>query len=367
MSAAPGPQGDAFFTPPEVPADAKPGQLVWARPIENLQNSFGYDILYWSTTVDGKLTAISGVVFWPKEEATGPRSILAWGHGTAGLGDQCAPSKWEYEQPGMARSVAVSVVRDGGIFVASDYQGLGTPGEHPYLVGPAAGHNILDSIRAAKELTGLDISATVAFGESQGGGAVLFAAELAPTYAPELDLKGAVAVAPPADLTGLMSHLDGSMYFGYTLLAIDGIGTAYPEAIAAAANLGPEGKAALSSVATVCSDVVLSQYAGKHIADYGVGAILDSPEFRRRLVENEPGKQRTTVPVLLVHGEADDTIPVAGTRRLLAEYCALGVSVTATFVPGKGHANTTSNALVQIVDYLDARLAGTPPPPAGCS
>lgn len=366
VSAVPGPQGDAFFTPPAAPADAEPGQVIWARPITGLQNSYGYDILYWSTNVDDELTATSGVVFWPAQEATGPRPIVAWAHGTAGLGDQCAPSKWDYEQPGMARSVAVSVIRSGGVFVASDYEGLGPPGEHPYMVGDAAGRNVLDSIRAATELTGLEISATVAFGESQGGGAALFAAELAQSYAPDVGLKGAVAVAPPADLTGLMSHLDGSRYFGYTLMAINGIGTAYPEATALQAELGPEGKTALTSIKSLCSDVVLTEYAGKRRTDYGVGDILDSPEFRARLAENEPGKRKTSVPVLLVHGEADDTIPVAGTRQLLADYCALGVSVTAEFVPGKGHANTTANALPRIVDYLNARLADKPPPTPGC-
>jgi pimeloyl-ACP methyl ester carboxylesterase len=366
VSAAPGPQDDAFFVPPATPADAKPGELIWARPISGLQNSYGYDILYWSTTVDDTLVATSGLVFWPAQETTGPRPIVAWAHGTAGLGDQCAPSKWDFDQPGMARSVAASVIRSGGVFVASDYEGLGPPGEHPYIVGHSAGRNVLDSIRAATELTGLEISASVAFGESQGGGAALFAAELAPTYAPDVGLDGAVAVAPPADLTGLMAHLDGSPYFGYTLMAINGIAAAYPEAAALQADLGAEGKAALAKVKGLCSDVVLTEYAGKRGTDYGIGAILNSAVFRERLTENEPGKQKTSVPVLLVHGEADDTVPASGSRELLADYCAIGVSVTAKFVPGKGHANTTSNALPQIVDYMNARFAGTPPPPPAC-
>lgn len=367
VTATPGPDGDAFYVPPKPTSDAKAGKLIWARPIDNLQNSYGYDILYWSTAVDGTLVAISGVVFWPAQKSTGPRPAVAWAHGTAGLGDQCAPSKWDYEQPGMARSVAVSTIRKGGIFVASDYQGLGPPGEHPYLVGAAAGNNVLDSVRAAKELTGLEISATVAFGESQGGAAALFAGELAPTYAPDVALKGTVAVAPPSDMVGLMQHLDGSQYFGYTLMAINGMSTAYPDVSAVVAGAGPAGKEALSSVSTVCSDVVLSLYTDKHIADFGLGPVLDSPVVRQRLAENEPGKQKTSVPVLLVHGEADDTVPADGSRRLLGEYCALGVSVTAKFVPGKGHANTTSNALDEIVSYMDGRFAGSAPPSPSCS
>ena len=70
-------------------------------------------------------------------------------------------------------------------------RGLGTPGVHPYLVGESEGRVVLDSIRAARSLLPDQTSDTTAiFGHSQGGHAVLFAAELAPTYAPELRVVG---------------------------------------------------------------------------------------------------------------------------------------------------------------------------------
>lgn len=33
-----------------------------------------------------------------------------------------------------------------------DYEGLGTPGGHPYLVGPSEGRSVLDVVRAARKL-----------------------------------------------------------------------------------------------------------------------------------------------------------------------------------------------------------------------
>lgn len=42
-------------------------------------------------------------------------------------------------------------------------------------------------------------------------------------------------------------------------------------------------------------------------------------------------------PVLLVHGEADEVVPVAGSRRAAAVLGAAGVAVQTVFCPGLGH------------------------------
>ncbi|GIH03436.1 lipase [Rhizocola hellebori] len=358
--AASGPQGEAFYQPPAPPAGAKPGDLIWARPYSGLKNTTGYQILYWSQTINGELVATSGVAFWPVRPRPEPRAIVAWAPGTAGLGDQCAPSKWEYDQESMAKSVAGLVVKSDAIFVATDYQGLGTPGEHPYLVGHAEGRDVLNAIRAAAKLTETANPTAVVLGESQGGGASLFAAELAPTYAPDVKLAGVAAVAPPSDLATLASALNGSKYFGYTLMTINGIGTAYPAAVAPQDALTAAGKQALSVIREECSDVILTRYAGKKQDEFGVGPILSSAEFLRRLQDNEPGRTKTSVPILIVQGEADDTIPVAGTRKLVQAYCAAGVPLTAMFLPGKGHADSMLAAMQDIVPYLTARINGEP-------
>jgi fermentation-respiration switch protein FrsA (DUF1100 family) len=120
------------------------------------------------------------------------------------------------------------------------------------------------------------------------------------------------------------------------------------------------GKEALSAIRTECSDVILTRYAGKRQDEFGVGPILGSAEFLQRLRDNEPGHTRTSVPILLLHGEADDTVPVAGTRKLVQAYCAAGVPVTSKFLPGKGHADTTLTAMPDIVAFLTSLLNGAP-------
>ena len=43
-------------------------------------------------------------------------------------------------------------LNQGYIVAATDYQGLGGPGPHPYLGGPSAAHSVLDIGRAAREV-----------------------------------------------------------------------------------------------------------------------------------------------------------------------------------------------------------------------
>ena len=74
---------------------------------------------------------------------------------------------------------------------------------HPYLVGVSEGRAVLDSVRAARTLTHAGNRFAV-WGHSQGGHAALWTAELARTYAPELDLVGVATAAPASELAALL-------------------------------------------------------------------------------------------------------------------------------------------------------------------
>ena len=96
------------------------------------------------------------------------------------------------------------------IVVATDYQGLGTPGIHPYLVGQSEAQGVLDAARAARNLEGRAASNTVVvIGYSQGGQAALFAGQIAQSYAPELYLAGVVAIGPVTSVTELAPTVPG--------------------------------------------------------------------------------------------------------------------------------------------------------------
>ena len=128
--------------------------------------------------------------------------------------------------------VATLVAR-GYAVVVTDYEGLGTPGDHPYMNRLSQGHALLDAARAAKQLPGTSLTPNgpvALWGYSQGGGASASALELAPSYAPELDLVGAYVGAPPADLTTLLPFIDGSILTGVLGYVLNGMIHSYPQA-----------------------------------------------------------------------------------------------------------------------------------------
>ena len=145
----PAPVDDFYGVPDGVPA-AEPGRLVRTELLDAPGGVQGWRVLYHSTSVDGRDIVVSGLVFAPAGPAAGPRPVVAWGHGSVGLGDSCAPSR----SPGdlIGSSILSELLRRGYVVAATDYEGLGTPGSHPWLVGQSEGRGVLDSVRAARQI-----------------------------------------------------------------------------------------------------------------------------------------------------------------------------------------------------------------------
>ncbi len=140
--------------------------------------------------------AVSGEIFEPQgSPPPGGWPIVAWAHGTTGISDICAPS-WQARS---YRDIAYldAWLAQGYAVVASDYEGLGTPGMHPYLNVRSEAHGVLDAVRAALADDRRLRNEIAIVGQSQGAGAAFGSAAFAPTYAPELDVRGSVATGIP--------------------------------------------------------------------------------------------------------------------------------------------------------------------------
>src|SRR5207248_3120094 len=153
------------------------------------------------------------------------RTVLTWAHGTTGLGDACAPSRQYPTGQAAELLLAQAVLSRGFVYAATDYEGLGPPGDHPYLVGLSEGRNVLDAARAAERLAGTGgapTSKVLIWGHSQGGGAAAFAAELAPTYAPDLAVVGSIVGAPAAEFNTVVAGDATGPYVGFSLMTVVG-------------------------------------------------------------------------------------------------------------------------------------------------
>lgn len=364
------PAGDAFYQPPNPLPPGKPGDVIWASTVAAPEGTKAWRILYRSTTVKGDPTAVSALLFAPatRGDTATPTPILAYAHGTTGLADRCAPSKTYVENPKSGEAIAIA--RDllaKYVVVATDYEGLGTPGVHPYVVGLSEGRDVLDSIRAAQRFSAdhdLGASAqskSVVWGHSQGGGAALLTAELAPTYAPDANLAGAVAGAPASELKLLGTALRTSPFFGYLFMAAAGFHAAYPE-LDESTVFTPAGIAAVEKAGESCSGDIVAEYRGKDPNLYLKADPGTTEPFASILEENSPGVRATKVPIFMYQGEADEQIPVVASKLVLDRYCKNGTTAYRKTYPGATHTSVIPLALGEIESYLADRLAGKPAP-----
>ncbi len=364
-----GPAGDAFWVPPDPLPAGQPGDVIWTRHLPApVAGSEAWLVLYRSTTAQGDPVAVSGVVLVPPgEPAPGGRPVVTLAHGTTGMADQCAPSRRIAAGGSTELSlVGPAAAAQGWLVVATDYQGLGTPGVHPYLVGHSEARNVLDLVRAAERMPATGATTTspvVVIGHSQGGGASAFAAELAPTYAPDLDVRAAVAGAPATELDAVDdASIAGGPTFGFVMMIVAGFEAGYPR-LPIDAVLMPAGQELLPRVEQGCVSDVLRDFAD----DDPAALLVDgaNPEWAAALEENTAGRQGTPVPVYVFHGDADMIVPPAWSADYQARACAAGTNVTRTVYPGLDHVTVLLSALPAAFDWLSARVAGVPAPP-GC-
>jgi len=372
-----------FYQPPSPLPAGRPGDVIksessvfYLDPLKTVRADATVNrVMYRSTNRAGQAVAVTGTILTPKTAWTGAgqRPIVAAPVGTQGLGDQCAPSRQLAAGTEYEGSTISGLLNRGYGVVVTDYLGLGTPGEHTYIIRVDQANAVLDSLRAAQRLPEAnlpDAGPVAIIGYSQGGGASAAAAELAPAYAPELDIKGAVAGAVPADPTPLADHLDGSFYSSFLYYAVSGMQETYRLDPAAIAN--PQGLALLDALRHECVDESLSRHPfvrsntltvdGRPLSVY-----LTEEPYRTIAADQVIGSGRKpTVPVLVNHALLDDVIPYQVGVDLARRWCRQGANVVFETTAGAGHIGGGIAAQPGMFRFLEDRFAGRPQT-SGCS
>ena len=367
------PTGDFYAVPDPLPA-GPPGSPVWAERVSAPSGALAWRILYHSRTIHDEDIAVSGIVVAP--EAVPPEGgfpVIAYAHGTTGLADPCAPSKAARPLANGAGAGADAqgdlplppLWEDGYVVVATDYEGLGTPGRHPYIVGGSEGRGVLDSIRAVRALPEAHAGdRAVVVGISQGGHAALFTGELADSYAPDAGLIGVVALAPGAELAqAAMLLLGDESVVGFAVAIGAGFDAAYPS-VRLEDILTPKAIAAIDVVDTGCIEDILETYAGPVEETLRLAGLMQPP-WPALLDENTPGRVQTSVPIFVGQGEADALVVPELTDALVARLCAIGDDVTYRRYPDASHGGVTEAAHKDVLGWIEDRLAGRPTRTAG--
>ena len=351
------PLADGFYTPPDPLPQAAPGDLIRAEPIDAYLaptirlRARAWRVLYRSTSATGQPSAVSGTVLLPGGERPGrTRPLLGYAIGTHGIGDSAAPSRLltrglEWESGLMAMALG-----RGWAVAVTDYEGLGTPGDHTYMVGRALGANVLDAMRAARALAPGELppeGPAAIVGYSEGGAAAAWAAQLQPAYAPELELVGVAAGAAAANVETAGPNLDGSFFSFFIAYGGIGYAAAYPE-LDLDSHLTPFARERIAMLreSSVWQAAILGPRFAR-AADLTEPNVLELPDWRRRLRENRLGLIAPDAPVLLHHARRDQIVSFAQSLNLRDDWDALGADVRLYVTRGG-------------LDHISGAVAGTP-------
>lgn len=364
---SPGPAGLRFYTPPRTLPAGRHGSLIWARPLTGRAVLAGAAVnellLYRSIGTDGTAVAVSGTVAIPKGRPPhGGWPVISWGHATVGLADRCAPTRSDvlkgYDRPLLRRWL-----RAGYAVARTDYQGLGTPGVHPDLIGIAEAHAMLDVVRAARAFApSIDLGAVALAGHSVGGHAALWAAAKAPSYTPELRIRATVAFAPSSHLAEQAANLHALVtprgdLGAIAAVIVRGAEAADPE-LHIARLLSARGRALYPAVLTAClPQLAAGPYDGVAPADL-FRPDADLSELVARLSANDPEVLTFHTPVLIEQGSADVVVFPALTDLLVAAYASRGLPVSYRRYAGVDHFGLPRAAAGHADAYLKRRLAG---------
>lgn len=358
------PEGAAFYIPP-APVPGELGDVIWAREAGSVPGGKLYVVLYRSETLRGEPIGVSGWIGVPDGDAPeGGRPIMTWGHGTRGVADQCSPTIQD-DPVSLDMPLLEALLARGIVVSASDYEGLGTPGLHPYVIGESEARSMLDAARAAQRFKPAAGNSTLIIaGHSQGGHAMAFANERAADYAPEFNVVGAVGSgAGVVEGEPFIPILLNGNLRGIMVLAMASQQAAYGADIAPPTRLLTElGVREMPNVEDGCWNHILSyfqQFTTEELfrPDWDLTFTNgENPNFI-----NSAGNRPGAAPIFLVHGTEDTTIPAGFIPPYIEKTCSQGDTVDVRWYEGYGHRalyDPSSGAADAVLTWIDARLAG---------
>jgi len=352
----------SFYATPPLSA-SKPGALL------RHENFTGYSIpsgaqavriLYHSQSAGGTDVATSGVVLVPAGQApAGGWPVIAWAHGTTGVARMCAPSLQKdvaYGEEGL-----MPMVRAGFAVVATDYHGLGTVGPHEYVNKIAQGRDVIYSIPAARAAVPSLGRRWVVVGHSQGGLAAWSVAEMQ-AQLHDGDYLGAVSVAGAGSLKEILTSMgepksDAAFYLTYMAYAIHVLSPTFK----------PQ---------DMLEGVALERYADvttKGCWDYAYASFLNAPPGKvvKQGWDKNPGAEQFFKndelgiapiggPLLVIAGEADQTVPIGSVRNTVHTACSNHIALTFRSYPGLDHDPTMEHSTPDQLAWIRDRFAGKP-------
>lgn len=367
------------------PAETRPGTVVRVSPATGLSvvaGSASAEVLrYRMTSVRGTVVEATGLVLLPPgAPPAGGWPFVVYNHVTTGAADLCDPSQVTPDNEAaelMTRGddIATRLLDAGVAVLRPDYEGIGVPGPHPYLIGRSLATAVVDMVRAARRLEPRLGRDWVVAGHSEGGVGALWTAAADQPLPRGTRLHGAVAFTPVTQ-TALELELlrqlpaTGPVVGGLSALGaliLWGAATTDPRmrALLRTGGLSPEAVALLPHLEQRCLPGLSADdsWAGIAPADIPGDGPAGDELLERLLVvmrANDPAAVvvRPGLSVRIDAGILDGVAPLPFTEQLVQGYRDQGVDVTYERWLG-GHPEVVRDgwAAGPAVDWILERLA----------
>ncbi|RDH76626.1 lipase [Mycolicibacterium moriokaense] len=371
------PSEDPFYDPPKGFQHAAPGTVLRSRDVEVAflglvpQRFTATQLLYRTTDMNGAPEATVTTVVAPAERGSeGTCPVVSYQCAIDAVTSRCFPSyalRRRALAPGALAQfeffLVAAALAEGWAVSIPDHEGRngawGTPHE--------PGYRILDGLRAAlsTEKLGLSASAPIGlWGYSGGGLATAWGAEMAASYAPELNIVGAVLGSPVADLGHAFRRLNGTVFSGLPAMVVAALSHAYPELDRVIQEHASDtGKAMLLRAEQMTTAHAVLRLIGMDmgkLVDRPLEEILDMPEVQNVFDSIKLGTVVPTPPVLIVQAVHDPIVSVDDIDELTETYQSGGASVTYHRDMFSEHLSLHPLSAPMALRWLTDRFAGKP-------
>ena len=323
-------------------------------------------------TTDATGHAVMSVTTYvlPPTGAVAPR-VMAYLSFYDALGSQCNPSyTLRGGDPGannqqnaqVEQAIVQSLVRQGYVVTVPDFEDQTLD----YVAGTESGMSALDGIRATLAVLRIPTAPVGLVGYSGGSIAADWAAELAPRYAPKVNLVGVAMGGIPVNLLRNLKYVDGSPSWASVIpAALIGISRSYH--VSLTPYLSAYGKKVVAEESTGC--IGDWSYPGLTFAKLMKPQYADPtrvPVFKRILEQLVMGRGTPRTPFLIAAGNMDGTgdgVMIAADQKALADsYCKAGLPVVHAELPRLEHTQAGGAFFAMAMPYLAERFTPAPAP-----
>jgi hypothetical protein len=368
----------SIHTQPTAFAGDHPGQILQSQPVTIEAVGFStpyqaWQIQYVSENTSGAPQADIATVVKPASSSGQPK-LLSYQPAIDSDSSTCQPSYVLTQPPsvdgieslgGLESFAAVATgVSLGYTVVIPDFEGP----DNAWTAGIEEGHGTLDGIRAAENFAPLGLTGATTpvgmMGYSGGSQASEFAAEEAPTYAPELNIVGAAIGGLPVNIADIAAKADGGLFAGVYFAAAVGLARAYPQ-IDIDSLLNPAGEQMKQAISGMCIAQFVPTYTFQRIERYTVGGVdpLTLPAVQQVAAADAMGVVGVPrIPMQIYMASNDELVDTPDVTALVAHDCAAGEKIQYLRFPLAEHITAEVEGLPGAIAYIQARFAGQQPP-----